>query len=295
MYENENKVFNKTVINWYPGHMAKTKREITSIISNIDVVINVIDSRIPYSSMIPDLARITRDKQNIIVFNKYDLCDKDETAKWIEKYNKKGYITVTCDSKNTNDYKKIIEEVTKLMKSINEKRKNKGLLPKKAKCLIVGVPNVGKSTLINKLVGKNIVGVGNKPGVTKSLTTLRINDTIDLVDSPGILWPKFENNLVAYNLASMTIIKEEVITIEEVAIHILKMLDKYYPDILKQEFGIDYYSDDEIEECFTKISKKKNIPIKGEVDYEKVSLIIINSIKQEKVKNITFDRSEDYD
>ena len=108
---NQEEKLTKVVLNWYPGHMAKTKREITNIISNIDVVINVIDSRIPYSSMIPDLAKITRDKQNIIVFNKYDLCDKDETGKWIEKYNKEGYITVTCDSKNTNDYKKLLFDI----------------------------------------------------------------------------------------------------------------------------------------------------------------------------------------
>ncbi len=281
---------NGKLIQWYPGHMAKTKKEIASIISMIDVVIEVIDSRIPYSSRIPGLNKLTRDKKNIIVFNKYDLCDKDETNKWISKYTNEGNICVTCDAKNSNDYKKIINEVKNLMININKKRASKNLLPKKAKCIVIGVPNVGKSTIINKIVGKNIVGIGNKPGVTKNLSTIKINEFMDLVDTPGILWPKFEDQHLALNLASMTIIKEEILNIDSIAIHILRMLSKYYPNILKQEFGIDCYNDDEVEELFTIISKKKNIPVNGEVDYEKVSYNIINTIKQEKVKGITFDR-----
>ena len=176
------------------------------------------------------------------------------------------------------------------MKDVNKKRVSKGLLPKKAKCLVVGVPNVGKSTLINKLAGRSITGVGNKPGVTRQMNTIEINNQMDLVDTPGILWPKFETALVANNLASMTIIKEEILTVDHIAIHILEMLSNYYPEILKREFGINKYNPDEIEECFEAISKYKNIPVKGEVDYERVSLVIINAIKQEKIKGITFDR-----
>ena len=176
------------------------------------------------------------------------------------------------------------------MKDINLKRKEKGLLPKKAKCLIIGVPNVGKSTLINKIVGKKVANVGNKPGVTKNLSILRINDKIDLVDSPGILWPKLDNDELALNLASMGIIKEEILPIDKVAVHILKKLDASYKEILSNELGIKEFDLDDIVNMYEIISKYKNIPfVDGEPDYDRVSTLILNLIRNETIKNITFD------
>lgn len=281
---------NKININWYPGHMAKTKREIKELINTIDIVISLVDARIPISSYIKDLNELIRDKKVIVVFNKYDLCDKDKTNKFIKYYEDKYFKVVTCDSKNSNDYKKIISVCEEAMKDINIKRKEKGLLPKKAKCLIIGVPNVGKSTLINKIVGKKVANVGNKPGVTKNINTLRINDKIDLVDSPGILWPKLDNDNLALNLASMGIIKEEILPIDKVAVHILKKLDESYKDVLYNELGIKEFDIDDIVSMYEIISKYKNIPFKdGEADYDRISTLILNLIKNETIKNITFD------
>ena len=290
MNNKENESCHKTSINWYPGHMAKTKKEIANTMPLIDIVIEVIDSRIPRSSHIPDLNRYVKNKIMIMVFNKYDLCDEVETNKWIEYYKKLGYNIVKTNSKEGSSYKLLLQMISNLMSEIDKKRIAKGMLPKKAKCLVVGVPNVGKSTLINKLVNKKINDVGNKPGITKTFKTIRINNNVDLVDTPGILWPKIDVDEVAYNLGSMTIIKEEVLPTDVIAVHILKKLNDYYKDYLNKEFGLSEFNEDDIVSAYETISKCKNIPFKEEPDYDKINLIIINSIKQEKIKNITFDR-----
>ncbi len=282
---------NKTNINWFPGHMAKTRREIKERIGLVDIVINVIDARIPKSSFIPDLEELTKNKEKIIVMSKYDLCDSVITNKWKSYYESLGYKVILADLLNGNIKKQVINVLDLCMKKVNEKRKEKGMLPKKAKVMIIGVSNVGKSTLINKLTGKRVVKSANTPGVTKSISMTKINDKMDLIDTPGILWPKFESEEVALNLASMTIIKEEVLPLDQVCIHILEKLNDMYKDKLKSLFGIESFDIENIEEMYKNISNYKKIPLRnGEVDYDKINSIVINSIKSGILKGITFDK-----
>ena len=285
------KDISSTGINWYPGHMAKTKRQIKERIDLVDVVVHVVDARIPKSSFINDINEFTKNKEKILVFSKYDLCDKEETLKWKNFYEKKGYIVILSELNDKNVKNKIVDAVNSLMSNVNLKRKEKGLLPKKAKVMVVGVSNVGKSTLINNLVNKKVQTVGNMPGVTKNISMVKINDKIDLIDTPGVLWPKFDSELTAFNLASMTIIKEEVLPLDEVCVYILNTLNLYYKDILKNVFGIDYFNEEEIYELYENIGKYKNYPkVGGEPDFDRINLFIINSIKNGTLKGITFDR-----
>ena len=294
MAEKNEKVFSKTAINWYPGHMAKTKRQIKEIINLVDVVVHVIDARIPFSSFISDIDSFISEKPQIIFMSKYDLCDKCETNKWVNYYKNKGYKVITGNSKIGNDYLKIIDGVLDIMKDVNKKRSEKGLLPKKANVLVVGVTNVGKSTLINRLVNKKVSEVGNKPGVTKNISKIKINDKIDLIDTPGVLWPKITDRKVALNLASMSIIKEEVLPIDEVAIHILETLSSYYKKTYIKMYGSKMFDINNLEDIYENIWKLRNIPLyRGEVDYDRINNLIMNDIKSERLTNITFDKFDE--
>ena len=279
----------KNNINWYPGHMAKTKREIKEKLDLIDIVYEVIDSRMPKSSRIADLDEIIGGKPRIMIFTKYDLCDRKITDKFINELEKNYVVIKTNLKENTNVTKEILIKTEELLKNINEKRMAKGLNKRSYRALVIGVPNVGKSTLINRLAGRNICDVANRAGVTKNISWIKLNKDIELMDTPGILWPKIDNISVSYNLASLTSIKEEILNKDDIAIYIIKTLFNYYPNILKEKYSIDDISDMDL--VFDKIGRKRGCLMKGNVvDLEKVYTIIINDLKEGKIGYVTFDQ-----
>lgn len=284
------KKFDNSPINWYPGHMEKARREIKEKLSLIDIVYEVIDSRMPISSKIKDIDNLIKNIPRILIMSKYDMCDKSETDKFIAHYEQEGYIVIPTSLNDKNDVKVILNKSSELMKKINEDRKKKGMKPRAMRALVIGVPNVGKSTLINKLVGKKKAATGNKPGITKALGWIRINDNLELLDTPGILWPKIESDIEGYHLAGLSSIKEEIVNKEDLAIYLLKRMYELYPENLKERYGIDKMDDDVIP-TLDIIAKKRGALLKGGIsDYDKVYLIILRDMKEGYLGKITLDR-----
>ena len=283
--QDNEKVFQKSQINWFPGHMAKTKRQLLEQASLVDIVYEVIDSRMPISSRVEEMNDIIKDKPKIVIATKYDLCDKSITDKILE--NEEHVISINLQN---DDIYGIISATNELMEGINNKRLEKGLNKRSARVMVIGIPNVGKSTLINRLVGRKVVGVGNKPGVTKNINWIRVNKDIELLDSPGVLWPKFEDQNRALILASFLSIKEEILNSDQIACFILKKIFELYPEKLKERYGLDSLDEDFIE-AYETIGKKRGALSKGgSVDYDRVSNIIIRDLNNGYFGDITLDR-----
>ena len=282
---------NKTNINWYPGHMAKTKREIKEKIDLIDVILEVVDARIPYTSKNRELDSIVGNKPRVIVMTKIDLCDMDESLKWKKYYEDNNYKVIMVDLINNKNVNEIFNICDEYAMDMNNKRKLKGMKDRKLRVLIVGIPNVGKSTLINRLVGKKVTNVGNKPGITKNLEWIRVNDKVELLDTPGILWPKLDGINTGLNLASMTAIKEEILNKEEVAIYIINTMFKYYSDSIKARYDISY--DGDIVNVLDNIGKRIGAFRNNETDYDRVYDRVLRDLREGYLGGVTFDRYED--
>ena len=299
----DKKSLQSTSINWFPGHMAKTRRQITEDLKMIDVVVEILDARIPNSSQNPDIRQITQNKKKIIILNKYDLADNAKTEKWIEYFNKKERKVVLADSLTGKGVNETTRQIQKIMEDEMQKMADKGRIGRKIRVMIVGIPNVGKSSFINRIAKKTSAEVGNKPGVTKQKQWIRINEKIELLDTPGVLWPKFENEKVAMNLAITGTIKDDILELTEVAYTLTKFMLENYRNNLLQRYSLDekqineilnqeQAENENIYEIMQLIGKKRGAILGGRVDDERTSKLILDDFRSSKLGKITLEIPE---
>ena len=292
--ENKKETQNQTNINWYPGHMARARREIGEAVKLVDVVFEIIDARIPRASRNPILNEIIGEKPRVIVLNKADLADKEATQKWIKYFNSKNQIAVVADSNQGNGIKEVTDAAYKLMADKISKQVEKGRTGAGIKAMIVGIPNVGKSTFINKAAKKQTAEVGNKPGVTRKNQWVRLSENINLLDTPGVLWPKFDDEVLARHLAYIGTIKDEILDTEELALRLIEELLVNHKRELYARYKIaDDFEYDMSYEVMDEIGRKRGCLVRGgEIDYTKVANIVLDEFRNGKIGNITLEEVE---
>ena len=300
---NEEKL-TKVGINWYPGHMAKTKRQIIEDLKLIDLVVEIVDARIPISSQNPDIKENIKSKRKIIVLNKSDLADENETKKWVKHFERQNIPAVITDSNSGKGINEVVSTIKKLSKEDEEKYKIKGRVGKSVRVLVLGIPNVGKSSFINRISKKSSAQVGNRPGVTRQKQWIRLSDGIELMDTPGVLWPKFQTEEIALNLAYTGTIKDDIIEKVEVAFQLLKYLLAEYEDRILERYKLnkdevedilnqDLEENDKIYEVMQLIAKKRGAILSGgKIDDEKISSIILDEFRSGKFGRITLEKVE---
>ncbi len=276
-------------INWYPGHMKKTKELIQENLKLIDVVVELLDARIPVSSKNPQIDDLLKGKLKIVVFNKFDLADPDILESWINYYKSKGIKSIPINCLTGEGVNRLVHEIKVTAAPIIDKLKDKGMKERSIRVMIVGIPNVGKSSLINKLAGKKTAKIGNKPGVTRGKQWIRIRKGLELFDTPGILWPKIDSAEVGKNLAYVGSIRDEILDIEEIALSFVDFVMKNYPDNLIRRYDVAV-DDKEPIEVLDDIARRRGCLTKGsEIDYYKVSNILLDEYRNGKIGKISLE------
>ncbi len=293
----------KVNINWYPGHMAKTKKQIIEDLKLIDVVVQILDARSPKASVNPDIYEYIKEKKQVNVLNKYDLADEEQNKKWINYFKQKGIEAVLVDSNSGKGIEEVIRKIEKVYEKDKLNYSEKGRKGKSIRVMVIGIPNVGKSSFINRITKKTSAQVGNKPGVTKQKQWVRVNQNIELLDTPGVLWPKFENEEIALKLAYIGTIKDEILQKTEIAYNLLKylleeekekLIERYKLDKQQVEYELknkDRMENENILEIMYMIGKKRGAIISGgNIDEEKVANIILEEFRSGKLGKITIEK-----
>lgn len=281
-------------IQWFPGHMAKARREVTEKLKLVDIVFELVDARIPYSSRNPMIDEIIKHKPRLVLLNKADMADKEATKKWIAFFAEKGIRALAINSQAGEGMKEIVLTSHDILKEKFDRLKARGVKPRAIRAMIVGIPNAGKSTLINRLAKKNIAKTGNTPGVTKSQQWIKVGKELELLDTPGILWPKFEDQNVGMKLAITGAIKDTLLNLQDLAVYSLRFLEGHYLNRLKDRYSLEIVPEDVVE-LFDHIGKLRGCLMGGGlVDYDKVAELVIREIRSEKFGPLTFERPEDF-
>ena len=273
-------------IQWFPGHMAKARREAEEKLKLVDLVIELVDARIPESSRNPMIAEIIGQKPSILVLNKQDLADKQMTQAWLSYYQDQGQVALAIDAQHQKGLKALQKACQDLMADYFAKQKARGVKPRAIRLMILGIPNVGKSTLINRFVGKNQAQTGNKPGVTKAQRWLKLGKEFELLDTPGILWPKFEDPQMGIHLALTGAIKDQLIEMQELALAFIPHLQQFYPHVLEEVYGLTSTNEMDPARVLTELTQRLGL----NQDYPKAAERLIFDFRQKKLGAITLDR-----
>jgi len=280
-------------IQWFPGHMAKTRRILTENLKLIDIVIELLDARIPKSSKNPEIDGIIKTKPRVIALNKSDLADEKVLREWSKWYGENGYTCIFIDSIKGKGINELKSRMRNMMKEKIEREKQKGRLFRPIRTMVVGIPNVGKSSFINKIAGRASAVTGDRPGVTRGKQWIRLNEEIELLDTPGILWPKFEDERVGLNLAFTGAIKDDIIDTVEVASALLYQLSLTYPENLKNRFKLEEVENKRGEELLKEAGRKRGCVISGgEIDLTRTSSIVLDEFRGGKIGRISLERPE---